>query len=157
MSLELALEKAFVAVTRANEAALSQITFYCASQTAANDPDFPIQPALEKLELPSITITVQPHQETPPNSGVYEVELVVEARDAVVRNDGPPIRLDELYKHATRPFLYKPLSAMLNGAGARYGMQVFGQPQRGESGQIIFGEGMVSRSMTALFICSCTI
>lgn len=151
MSVERALEEAYKAVAIANESPfLTDIPFLLSTDTAnGTDPD--------KLPLPSITLTAQRQQEQPPNSGVYPVELFIEVRDAAVREDGPAIRLDELYTHAIRPLLYKPIPGMITAAGQALSLKCFGMPERTESGQIVFGEGMLTRSATALFICSCTV
>lgn len=149
MSLESALEKAYAAVTKANESILATVEFRLATQTTEEQP--------EKLPLPSVTLTATAHHEMVPNSGVYEVELRIEVADAAVREDGVANKLDELFTHAVRPLLYKPLPAMISAAGLADGLQCFGLPERGESNSIAFGEGMVMRSKTALFICSCTV
>lgn len=149
MSIELSLEKAYAAVAIANEPELAGIPFLYASNTTEVE--------LDKLPLPSITLTALAHQEMVPNSGVFEVGLEIEVRDAAVRKDGTAGKLDSIFTHAIRPLLYKPLPAMISGAGAADGLKCFGQPERSETHGIVFGEGMVTRSCSTLFICSATV
>lgn len=149
MSLESALENAYKSVLIANESEVRDVTFLLAMQTTEEPP--------EKMPLPNITLTANARQEMVPNSGVYEVELRIEVSDAAVREDGAGSKLDTIFTKATRPLLYKPLPAMISQAGASESLLCFGQPQRGEGNSISFGEGSVTRSMSALFICSATI
>lgn len=150
MSLERALENAYKSVAAANESPyLDSIPFLLSTETTEVE--------IEKQPLPSITLTAQRHQEMVPNSGVFEVELFIEVRDAAVRESGTASRLDEIYTHAVRPLLYKPIVGMITAAGQAVSLKCFGMPERTENGSITFQGATVSRSATALFICSCTV
>lgn len=156
MSLEAILEESYDVVMRANESEIAAVPSLLAMQTTAQDEDGnPVPKDIEKMPLPSITITAMQMEEMSPNSGVFRMQLDVECVDAAVRKTGTALRLDEILRHAARPRLYKDLVAMITLAGAgRENFKCYGLPERGEFGKIEFGEGMVKRGVTIQFICS---
>lgn len=156
MSLEAILEQAYDVVMRANEPELAQVpSLFAAQTTAQNEAGSPTPKEIDKEPLPSITLTATQQEEMSPNSGVFRMTLDVECADAAVRTSGPAIRLDEILHHAARPRLYKYLPAMIQAAAqGKENFICFGLPERGELGQIVFGEGTVKRGVQIQFICS---
>lgn len=156
MSLEAILEQAYDVVMRANEPEIAAVPSLLAMQTTAQDETgSPTPKEIDKEPLPSITITATQQQEMVPNSGVFQMQLEVMCEDAAVRKSGTSLRLDEILRHAARPRLYKNLVAMITAAaGGAENFKCYGLPERGELGQIQFGEGTVSRGVQILFICS---
>ncbi len=150
MTLELALEKTYRDIAAANETELPAAQFYFAHLTTQLEQEHHI----EKEQLPNVMLTASLNQEIIPNSGVFQIELRIDATDAAVRESGISEKLDELFESICRPLLYKQLPAMMTTAGAAYGMKCFGLPERGEGTTITYGEGTVMLSKTALFICS---
>lgn len=149
MSLESIVEKAFKEVTLNNQSEISAVPFLLAQETTEDERD------LEKVPLPSITLTARCNEEMVPNSGVFSVELTISVTDAAVRQDGIALRLNEIFRLTTRPLLYKTLAGLMTQAGhGGENFKCFGLPERGEANTEEFLPGRVTRTKTALFICS---
>lgn len=154
MSLELELEKAYAAVMQANEPTLAAIDIRLASAGLEQAP--PIEPADEsqpvgKQPLPNVTLTAKRVQENPPNSGVYEVSLLIEWTEVAAREGSDGKRSDTLFSAAIRPLRYTNLKDMLSAAPGTC-IKVLGIQSRGSAASSQVIEAFEIRSLTAVFI-----
>ena len=127
------------------------------SEAAEDEPQLPV---------PRVLITAKGGEENPPNSGVIETELIIEAADNSI--DGSVSgALDDLIRAAARPLFYdtindptgtppivgnlfSALSALVSN------FLVYGMPMRANGTEMEPAGSVVKRSITATFLCCST-
>ena len=153
MTLEAALESAYMTLLRAEEPTLAAVRVNRAAaglaQTGVSSDTGAIP--FEFLPLPCITLTAARGAEDPPASGVFEVTLTIEA-EATDQPTGADLTADTLFSTAIRPLLYVRLHVLLSAAYPA--LICYGMPRRMDGMSQTAGDATFIRTATATFVCA---